>query len=569
MVHQRGASCWRTQDKQPTYDLTDRNGGDAGPKVRAAALALLAVAILAANTARGDLISFGDIVWPGGFPHRQHQQDHIARDDARIDEVFPIKHQCSEVPVLIHAQRRTVERMVESCNALKWADDRFHALMQTNPGDAVARANVYGHLTTAMEMFVLDLDDPEHENYLQEFWSTDRAGVYLDGVSLVGQREGMGERERENNHILFLSVEVHEYVHHLQLTVLPVLNFESFLAIWLEGFASYIQNEYELAVFRPGWYGPLGSFDHLEWEYIEEALVRRSVRLNGLPPLTAFLDWQDIRAELSGYTPTQIIYYWGAWLFRFLVEVHPQELVRLKEVLEGGREVDAYDLMTRLNDDWYDWDETLATLSVVDAPEPIVVRRGGGVEIYLDQLFRTINELTFEVSAIARLSTNDNPWYDDTPPNVHVNEKRARIIPNSLGTWMFTITATNIDGESAELPFTVTVERGLELTHLIVIRDSLSTAEGRTVVNLNHYFDSVESIAFTAESTNAEVATVEVTMEGRLIVTAISPGSAEITVRATSSDLRREHTFAITVTDECPPWLCKDVLSGWRKALLL
>lgn len=225
--------------------------------------------------------------------------------------------------------------------------------------------------------------------------------------------------------------------------------------------------------------------------------------------------------------------------------------------------------MAHLNDDWYDWDEALATLSVADAPEPIVIRKGGGVEIYLDQLFRTINELTFEISAIVGLSTNNNPWYDDTPPNVHVNQKRASIIPNSLGTWMFTITATNVDGESAELPFTVTVERGLELTDLIVIRDPLSTTEERIVVNLNHYFDSVESIVFTAESTNAEVATVEVTMEGRLVIVAISPGSAEITVRATSSDLRREHTFAITVTGECPPWLCKDVLSGWRKALLL
>ena len=539
-------------------------------KARAAAFALLALAILAANSARGDVISFdGVVVGPSSFLHdRRHRLDHIARDDARIDEVFPIKHQCSEVPVLIHAQRRTVERMVESCSALKWAEDRFHALMQTNPEDAVASVNVYGHLTTAMEMFVLDLDDPEYKNYLQEFWNEKRAGVYLDGVALVGDRDGLGEREREHYRMSFLSVEVHEYVHHLQLTVLSVLNFESFLAIWLEGFATYIQYEYELSVFRPGWYGPLGSYDHLGWEYIEEVVVRPSVRLSGLPQLTAFLDWQDIQAELAGYTLTHIIYHWGAWFFRFLVDVHPAELVRLKEVLEGGREDDAYDLMTRLNDDWYDWDETLATLSVADAPEPIVVRRGGGVEIYLDQLFRTINALTFEVSTIVGLSTNDNPWYDDTPPNVHVNEKRARIIPNSLGTWMFTITATNIDGESAELPFTVTVERGLELTDLIVIRDPLSTTEERIVVNLNHYFDSVESIAFTAESTNAEVATVEVTMEGRLVVAAISPGTVEITVRATSGELRREHTFTITVTEECPFWLCRDALSGWRKALL-
>ena len=539
--------------------------------VGGAAFALLAVIILAANTARADVTSLDDVVGPGGHLHnRRHQLDHIARDDVRIDEVFPIKHQCSEVPVLIHAQRRTVERMVESCNALKWADDRFHALMQTNPGDAIASVNFYGRLTTEMEMFVLDRDDPKYEDYLQEFWNENRAGVYFDGVTLVGQSERM-ERERQDARIFFLSVEVHEYVHHLQFSGFVSAQLREFLPVWTEGFATYIQYEYEISVFRPGWYGPLDSFDHLGWEYIEVALVRPSVRRNDLPPLTAFLDLQDIRAELSGYTPTQIIYYWGAWFFRFLVEVHPTELVGLKEVLEGGKDADTriHDLMTRLNDDWYDWDEALATLFVADAPEPIVVRKGGGVEIYLDQLFRTINELTFEVSTIVGLPTNNNPWYDNTPPNVLPAGKRATILPNSLGTWTFTITATNVDGESAELPFTVTVERGLELTDLIVIRDPLSTAEERTVIDLNHYFDSVESIAFTAESTNVEVATVEVTMEGRLVVVAISPGRAEVTVRATSGELSREHTFTITVTEECPSWLCRDVLSGWRKALLL
>ena len=344
----------------------------------------------------------------------------------------------------------------------------------------------------------------------------------------------------------FLSVEVHEYVHHLQFSGFVSAKLKELLPVWTEGFATYIQYEYEISVFRPGWYGPLGSY-HLGWEYIEVALVRPSVRLNDLPSLTAFLDWQDITAALSGYTPAEIIYYWGAWFFRFLVEVHPTELVGLKEVLEGGGEADAriHDFMARLNDDWYDWDKTLATLSVADAPEPIIVGKEGGVEIYLDQLFRTINELTFEVSTIVGLSTNDNPWYYDTPPNVAVAGRRATIIPNSLGTWMFTITATNVDGESAQLPFTVVVERGLELTDLIVIRDPLSTTEGRTVVNLNHYFDSVERIAFTAESTNTEVAIVEVTMEGRLIVAPISPGTAQITVRATSGELRHEHTFTI------------------------
>ena len=135
------------------------------------------------------------------------------------------------------------------------------------------------------------------------------------------------------------------------------------------------------------------------------------------------------------------------------------------------------------------------------------------------------------------------------------------------GTWEFTVRATNVDGESAELPFTVTVVERLEANE-IVIRDPLSTEEGRTVVDLNQYFDGPEDIAFLAESANAEVATAAVTAEGRLVVTAISPGEAEITVRATSGPQSAERTFVIAVTDECPPWLCKGSFSGWRKVLL-
>ena len=115
-------------------------------RVRARAVALLALTLMA-------MPAVGDVIWPDidvigrndFFDYRHHRPtDYIYRDDSRIDEVFPIKHRCSEVRVLIHAQRRTVERMIESCKALKWADDRFHALMQTNPGDALAEPKVYG-----------------------------------------------------------------------------------------------------------------------------------------------------------------------------------------------------------------------------------------------------------------------------------------------------------------------------------------------------------------------------------------------------------------------------------------
>ena len=467
--------------------------------------------------------------------------------------------------------------MIESCNALKWAADRFDALMQTNRGDAVPQVNVYGHLTTVMEMFVLDVDDPEIRNYLKEFWDLDRAGRFFGGVAVVAEREPACAQDcREGDGVPILPIEIHEYVHHLQHDGVVNGWLQGRLPIWIEGFATYIQTEYIHSVLRNEGYGSPWTFHYTDWEFVEY-LVRQRLQ-QGLPDLVAFLDrdgdqWQDLLAE---YSQQEVEYYWGAWVFRFFVERHYSELSNLKEMFEGELTHDLWldtgtqihDLMVRLNDDWHAWHEDLATFSVADAPEPIVLVRGErGVVISLRHLFRTINKLTFDVSSVVGWPTNNNPWWDDTPPNIFIDQKKMRLIPNSPGTWEFTITATDISGESAELPFTVTVVERLESSE-IVIRDPLSTEEGRTVVDLNQYFDGPEDIAFLAESANAEVATAAVTAEGRLVVTAISPGEAEITVRATSGPQSAERTFVIAVTDECPPWLCKGSFSGWRKVLL-
>ncbi len=182
----------------------------------------------------------------------------------------------------------------------------------------------------------------------------------------------------------------------------------------------------------------------------------------------------------------------------------------------------------------------------------------------LGHFFRTINALDFDVSRVGW-------WPDDDPSNtplyVSVVKKLLLLHATTPGTWEFTVRATNVDGESAELPFMVIVVERLEANE-IVIRDPLSTEEGRTVVDLNQYFEGPEDIAFAAESANAEVATAAVTAEGRLVVAAISPGETEITVRATSGPQSVERTFVIAVTDECPPWLCRGSFSGWRKVLL-
>ena len=272
-------------------------------RLRARAVALLALILMA-------MPAVGDVIWPDidvigrndFFDYRHHRPtDYIYRDDTRIDEVFPIKHRCSEVRVLIHAQRRTMERMIESCKALKWADDRFHALMQTSPGDALAKSNVYGTVTTLMEMFVLDRGDPEFVNYLMEFWNSDRSGFYIGGVAVVSEREEDTEMPRwrylRGHH---LSIEVHEYVHHLQFDFgwlgAP-------LPIWDEGGATFIQFEYVRSVLRNDWYATGWDFSVDGWEVVEERVVPRGLR-NGLPQLTTFFDehgdqWEDLLNEFN------------------------------------------------------------------------------------------------------------------------------------------------------------------------------------------------------------------------------------------------------------------------------
>ena len=537
-------------------------------------VALVALATLTAMPAVGDFrLDSNGIWWPDNvLDHRHHSSDHIDRDDSRIDEVFPVKHRCSEVDVLIHAQRRTMERMIESCNALKWTADRFHALMQTNPHGAAAKVNVYGHATTVMEMFVLDWDDPEYESYFKEFWDSDSwGGRYFRGISLVSESSLASESE---DGIHSLDVEVHEYVHHLQYSF-DLLSW--LLPTWIEGFATFLQIEFVHSVLRDGWYIPQDSFGYTDWRFIERQIVRP--RLQDPPHLTTFLDrnsdqWQDL---LSEYHDSGIVYYWGAWVFRFLAERHHTALLNLREMLEGQLTYDdatealvrMHDLMARLNGDWYDWHESLATLSVADTTEPIIIHGREIVSVDLRYFFRTINMLAFDISPVNRLSTDDNPQDDDTPPAVHVIEKVMHLIPNSPspGTWEFTITATDADGQSAELLFTAVVTARLEASE-IVIQDPISTEEGQTVVNLGHYFSGPEDVAFTAGSANAEVATAVVVTDGMLVVTAIAPGEVEITVRATSGRQSAERTFTIVVTDECPPWLCKGPFSGWRKMLL-
>ena len=298
---------------------------ETGLHMKAAITALLALATLTAMPAQGDVLVRTNVI---GL------DDSGVRDDARLNEVFTIKHQCSEVPVLIHAQRRTTERMMESCQALKWADDRFHELMRTNPAEKLIKDNWYGTPSAIMEMFVVDFDDEEFWNHLKEFWNLDSAGYYLGGVAVVSESI---DGERTGEYVTRIPVEVHEYVHHLQFSFVNG-HFIIKFPLWLEGFAQFITYEYIRTKIRNDWYGSLLAFRQSCWDTVEELVIRRGLR-RGLPHLSAFLDehgdqWQDL---LNEFTRNEIVYNWGAWLFRFLVERHHAVLIELKEVFEDER----------------------------------------------------------------------------------------------------------------------------------------------------------------------------------------------------------------------------------------
>ena len=104
-------------------------------------------------------------------------------------------------------------------------------------------------------------------------------------------------------------------------------------------------------------------------------------------------------------------------------------------------------------------------------------------------------------------------------------------------------------------------------TMAITLRDALSTEEGETAIDLENYYTgpALSEVEFTVASNKPDVALVAVG-DGRLIITAVSAGQAEVTVRSVYRGRETTQTFTITVTDDCPS--CRGFFHGWRKMLL-
>ena len=88
-----------------------------------------------------------------------------------------------------------------------------------------------------------------------------------------------------------------------------------------------------------------------------------------------------------------------------------------------------------------------------------------------------------------------------------------------------------------------------------------------TSIDIAPFFDDFSAeLIFTVSSSHPEVAVAR--LDGSLLtLTALSSGEAIISIAAADGSVTR--TLRISVTEECPRWLCRSWSSGWRQQLLM
>ena len=140
---------------------------------------------------------------------------------------------------------------------------------------------------------------------------------------------------------------------------------------------------------------------------------------------------------------------------------------------------------------------------------------------------------------------------DTEVATVAVDGAAVTVTAVTVGSATVTVTATNAVG-SAEQSFAVTVVplAPSEPTAVGSIAAATITEGATRAVTASDYFVG-EGVTYTAESSDAEVATVAV--EGATVtVTAVAAGSATITVTATNAGGSAEQSFAVTVLPPAP-----------------
>ena len=511
----------------------------------------------------------------------------LLEDDDRErlrDELLPIVHDCPQVAATIYTEDFTEDEFAAACGALKETADSFHATMRTDPGSP--RPN------RSEDVDVLAFSS--NEDKIRYYWevygvvNTGWGGRYFGG----NPPQLILDYERLDRPLIGGSVWgilKHEYAHALD---------GMFLSLWgpYEGLAVYFTRH--TAEDRRVWPPILGDGSDLPSlldAYRSASSPHAQRRLGGLK---------------DHYTLGYVV-------FAFLIQEHPDvflpilgmyrdylDLVDQRPPLDELMD-DIEDAIRSLEDDFHGWLLELVPPAVVQPIEPVTVfafdeelivgyevRKSTQLHMELDRFFRSTQDLTYSMSlsipheVTARYSDDDSSFVVISSEVVDLQLINADY-RNYAGTWVpwddgvltiinahmlgsleVTVTATAPDGDTAQQTFAINVVRDLQ-SREIAVGDPLSLEEGRSVVYLSGYFSGpdLKEVAFSVESSDPGVALAEVE-GGRLILTAVALGEAEITVRGDYLGRVREQTFTIAVTDDCPSWLCRGAFTGWRSALL-
>lgn len=516
--------------------------------MRRATIATLALcaAMLFPNWAAAHVVSRGDAPLLGN-----DEYDQLTR------ETLPIVHDCPQVAATFRAQDMTEKEFDAECNTMDKLYDFFHAKMRTDPA---SNSPLYSGNGT-VEILAFSSAENMHEYYLAVYG---RRRTFLGLYSYSGQIlthrlpldckcTGPGE----------IGLIPHEYTHHLDHRFLGFSG--GFSSVRNEGLAVYIPSEF--------YDDKITNDRHLRYTISQ-------LGINGnLPRL---FDDDDVltRTASRNHRYASNIYSWGDTMMHYLFDEQPQAVFAMNGV---GRTTTPQqyinEVLTPLTGDFHRWLRAFIPLTL-EPIGPVTIfddgRHGGDWPAIIDlaNYFRTVQELTYTVSLSIPYEVDDSnvwDWLYSEIVVVAVDSDHGKLYlqhGSALGTVEVTVTATTRDGERAGQTFTVTVVEALQ-SKAITSRDAVSTEEGETAINLADYYTgpALSDVEFTVASNKPDVARVAV-RDGRLVITAVAVGEADITLRSIYHGRETTQTFTVTITDDCPSYLCLGFFNGWRWLLL-
>ena len=499
----------------------------------------------------------------------------LLEDHERLrDELLPVVQDCPQVAATIRTQDFTEDEFAAVCVAFKETADRFHATMRTDPRSPRLSRNRH----------VQVLAFSNHEDKVRYYSEVYDFTPGFGGQYFAGKNpQILIDRDRWPIQVIGSDEWIiwrHEYAHHLHFV---------FLSFWgpREGLATYFQSAD--GRIKPPVLGDGSNLPRLVDAY-------RSV--------SEPHSWFSEGGLKDQYTM-------GYMVFAFLIEEHPQvmltvfdmyadyidRIIPMRQMAEDVEEI----IRSLGDDDFHRWLLEFVPITTLPIESVTIfspnekridghpVRNVDAAWIWLADFFRSTRNLTFSVSlSIPHEIVSPRRILDESIVDI-----KSEVMNFQLGNWTYTgtnivwnsgyllihntdmlasfevtVTATTPDGDSAQQTFTINVVRDLQLEE-IAVRDPLSTDEGTLWWDLSAHFSGpdLQEVKFGAESSNPDVALATIG-DGRLVVTAVAPGEAEITVRGNYLGRIREQTFTLAVTDDCPSWLCRGAFAGWRSTLL-